>query len=340
MATRPVPIDVWSDPRIEHKTAVVNGQRYKYLYGVPKDGEWKQTVFLIHGWPDISAGWRYQIPVLLELGCRVVVPDMMGYGGTDAPEVPPASINLYTFKRASDDIAELARQLGAPKIILGGHDWGGMVVWRCAGWHPGLISHLFAICTPYAPPSKEYIPTEDLVNGPVPQFGYQLHLASGEVEPRINDENRIRQFLNGMYGGRGPKAEVIFSPQKGVLFENLPKVGKSPLMSDREVDYYVQEYSRNGLHGPLNWYRTRKANWEDELKLSKNTIDIPTLFIEAANDSVLKPEMSFGMERYVPNLSRRSVNAAHWAMWERPSEVNEFVKKWFASCVFGRDVKL
>ena len=27
------------------------------------------------------------------------------------------------MKRAADDIAELARQLGAPKIILGGHDW-------------------------------------------------------------------------------------------------------------------------------------------------------------------------------------------------------------------------
>jgi hypothetical protein len=43
----------------------------------------------IHGWPDISAGWRYQIPVLLELGCRVVVPDMMGYGGTVCMHHPP-----------------------------------------------------------------------------------------------------------------------------------------------------------------------------------------------------------------------------------------------------------
>jgi soluble epoxide hydrolase / lipid-phosphate phosphatase len=36
----------------------------------------------IHGFPDLSAGWRYQIPLFLELGCRVVVPDMMGYGET------------------------------------------------------------------------------------------------------------------------------------------------------------------------------------------------------------------------------------------------------------------
>ena len=41
----------------------------------------------------------------------------------DAPKVPPNPIALYGLKRASDDIAALARELGAPRIILGGHDW-------------------------------------------------------------------------------------------------------------------------------------------------------------------------------------------------------------------------
>jgi len=27
-------------------------------------------------------GWRYQIPLLVDMGFRVVAPDMMGYGGT------------------------------------------------------------------------------------------------------------------------------------------------------------------------------------------------------------------------------------------------------------------
>lgn len=247
---------------------------------------------------------------------------------------------MYTFKRAADDIAELAHQLGATQIILGGHDWGGMVVWRAAAYYPDLISHLFAVCTPYAPPTRRYISTEQLVKGPAPQFGYQLHLASGEVESRINSEESIRQFLNGMYGSRTPSGEVTFSPQKGVLFDNLPKVGQSKLLSDREMDWYAGEYSRNGLHGPLNWYRTRQANWEDELQLKKAKIEIPCLFIQATRDNVLKPEMSAGMEKYVTNLTRREVNAAHWALWERPNEVNAFIKEWFGRCVFGRESKL
>jgi hypothetical protein len=72
---------------------------------------------------------------------------------------------------------------------------------------------------------------EDLVKGPLPQFGYQLHLASGEVEKSVNDEQSIRQFLSGMYGGRGPNGELVFDPAKGVLVENLPLIGESSLVN-------------------------------------------------------------------------------------------------------------
>lgn len=38
-------------------------------------------------------------------------------------DAPPYKLRDYGFKRISDDMAELARQLGADRIILGGHDW-------------------------------------------------------------------------------------------------------------------------------------------------------------------------------------------------------------------------
>jgi pimeloyl-ACP methyl ester carboxylesterase len=34
----------------------------------------------IHGFPDLSIGWRYQIPHILKLGFRVIAPDCIGYG--------------------------------------------------------------------------------------------------------------------------------------------------------------------------------------------------------------------------------------------------------------------
>jgi len=322
------PIDPEGDSRIEYRNANVRGCNYRYMYGVPPGGKWKATVFLIHGWPDLAMGWRYQIPMLLDMGFRVVVPDMLGYGGTDAPTVPP-NLHRYSLKNISDDIAELAKIVGAEKIILGGHDWGGFVVWRAAAWHPELITHVFAVCTPYTAPHRQYMSLEDLANGPLPQFGYQIHLASGEVEKIVKDETAIRQFLRGMYGAKGPNREEAFDPIKGVVEENLPKIGESRILNGKILDYYVKQYSRNGIHGPLNWYRTRRINYEDDLQLlDKKVIDIPTLFIQATYDSVLKPEMSKNMEALLPKLTRGEVQGTHWILTQKPDETNEIIAKW------------
>lgn len=331
-------IKVAGDSRIEHKTAVLNGRTYHYLFGSPKD--FKATIFLIHGWPDLSMGWRYQIPMLLSLGLRVVAPDLMGFGGTDAPPVPPNSLHLYGFKRAADDFEELARQLGASKIILGGHDWGGMVVWRMAQWKPDLVTHVFSVCTPFAAPLKHFISLEDIVKGPLPQFGYQLHLASPEVEGRVKSKEDIRKFLNGLYGARGSNSELPFTPEKGVLFDVMSKVGETPLMTRQEMDYYVEQYSRNGLHGTVNWYRTRRANYDDDLGLTKTTIDCPTLFIQATQDAVLRPEMARGMRAYLPQLTTKEVKAGHWVLWQKPQEANAIIEGWLKEVVFSAQNKL
>ncbi|KAF2100361.1 alpha/beta-hydrolase [Rhizodiscina lignyota] len=332
-------IDMFSDPRVEHKTANLNGHTYHYVLGEPKEAV-KGTIFLIHGWPDCAAGWRYQIPALIELGFRVVVPDLMGFAGTDAPKVPPNSISLYSHKRAADDFEELARQLGVSNIILGGHDWGGSVVWRMALWKPDLVTHVFSVCTPYTPPQKDYVSLEDLVKGPLPQFAYQLHLASPEVEGRIQSKEDIRQFLKGMFGGRGPNGELVFEAEKGILFDSLPKLGDTPLMTPKELDYYVEQYSRNGLHGTMNWYRTRKVNWEEELQLNKTTIDQPSLFIQATRDLVLKPEMARGMQKYMTHFSYGEVEATHWALVQKPQEVNAIITQWLNEVVLGGRSKL
>jgi len=53
-----------------------------YLLGEPKEGSIKHTVVLVHGFQDLSFGWRYQIKPLVALGLRVIAIDCMGYGRT------------------------------------------------------------------------------------------------------------------------------------------------------------------------------------------------------------------------------------------------------------------
>ncbi|PLB37021.1 alpha/beta fold hydrolase [Aspergillus candidus] len=327
-------INVAGDDRVQYRSADVNGIRYGYLYAEPPSGQYKATVFLIHGFPDLSIGWRYQIPMLLDKGLRVVAPDCLGYGQTDAPE----DLERYAHKRHADDIKALAAQLGESKIIVGGHDWGASLAYRVALWHPDLVSHVFTVCVPYASPTPRFATIAEMVAHSAPHFAYQLQFISGEVERAFTSREQIKAFLNTLYGGRTAEKEVAFDVQKGVLMDKVFDVGRSRLLSEEELDYYVSQYARNGLHGPLNWYRTRQKNHTDELTLLNRTITAPVLFIQALRDSALPPHLGRNMASKLPSLTVETVDSTHWALWEKPAEVNAFVGRWLEEVVF-RDLE-
>ncbi|KAH6664896.1 epoxide hydrolase [Halenospora varia] len=309
------------DAQVSYKTTKLNGVTYGYILAEPEVPP-LNTIFLIHGWPDMSFGWRYQIPFLTSLGLRVVAPDMMGYGGTDAPDSP----TFYTFKRAADDMAALAKELGLASIILGGHDWGGAVVYRIALHYPKLVSAVFSVCTPYSPPSSEY---RDMAQAP--NFKYQLQLRGPELEGKIAGEEKLKQFLKGMYGGRTPDKQISFSVDHGCHFERLDSLGPSPLLSEEELDFYAKQYAIHGMHGPTNWYRTGELNFEDEKelvpKMEGYKFDMPVMYIGGSRDAALPPALAAGMEKHFRSLTKGEVNAGHWALWEKPAEVNQYIKE-------------
>jgi soluble epoxide hydrolase/lipid-phosphate phosphatase len=86
----------------------------------------------------------------------------------------------------------------------------------------------------------------------------------------------------------------------------------------------------------VNWYRQRRTNWEeDQALLDKKVIKQPALFIQARYDAVLKPEMSKNMLALIPNLTREEVAATHWALTQKPEEVNRCLKQWFEGLGMG-----
>lgn len=88
---------------------------------------------------------------------------------------------------------------------------------------------------------------------------------------------------------------------------------------------------------PVNWYRQRRTNWEeDQALLDKKVIKQPVLFIQATYDSVLKPEMSKSMDSLIPNLTRGEVPATHWALTQKPEEVNQILRGWLEALGLGR----
>ena len=110
---------------------------------------------------------------------------------------------------------------------------------------------MFSICTPYTAPSKNFAPLEEIVQtGKLPNFGYQLQLASGQLEDAIQSREQIKQFLNALYGGKTSSGEVGFDVRRGVNLDILPRLNHTSLVGKEMLDLYADQYAKHGLHGP------------------------------------------------------------------------------------------
>jgi len=99
------------------------------------------TVMLLHGWPDTSYMWRYQIPALKAAGFRVLVPDMRGRGRSQIP----ANVADFSVVKMVGDVTGILDALGIAKAHLVGHDWGAAIAWLTASLAPTRVNKLVVL---------------------------------------------------------------------------------------------------------------------------------------------------------------------------------------------------
>ncbi len=122
---------------VHHRYAVVDGKRLFYREAGPAGGP---PLVLLHGFPASSYMFRELIPRLADR-YRVIAPDMLGFGLSDAPS---AADFVYTFDALADLTAELLRQLGVVKHALYVQDYGAPIGWRLALRDPESISAIIS----------------------------------------------------------------------------------------------------------------------------------------------------------------------------------------------------
>ena len=104
--------------------------RIGYVEAGPADGA---VVILLHGEPSWSFLYRRMIPVLLDVGLRVVAPDLVGFGRSDKP----AELSDYSYARHVEWMrSAVLDELGLTGITLVGQDWGGLIGLRLVAEHP------------------------------------------------------------------------------------------------------------------------------------------------------------------------------------------------------------
>lgn len=120
-------------PAIHHRYATVDGRRLFYREaGEPT----APAVVLLHGFPTSSYMFRHLIRALAD-GYRVIAPDHLGFGLSDAPPVDEFD---YTFDALTDLTAGLLRSLGVDRYAMYVQDYGAPIGWRLALRDPAAIT--------------------------------------------------------------------------------------------------------------------------------------------------------------------------------------------------------
>ena len=105
------------------------GLKVHYVDEGPADGP---VVLLMHGEPSWSYLYRFMIPQLTEGGCRVLAPDLIGFGKSSKL----LDRDDYTYEAHVAWMLEWLRQVDPKDMTLFCQDWGGLIGLRLVAAEP------------------------------------------------------------------------------------------------------------------------------------------------------------------------------------------------------------
>ena len=265
-----------------------------------------EPVLLLHGFPELWYSWRHQMQAIAASGRRAVAPDLRGFGGSSAP----AAIEAYDIEQLTGDLAALLDALAIDTATVVGHDWGSDLAWKFALIEPQRVSAVVGISVPYVPRAPA-APTT-LMREQIGEDFYIVWIQEpGAAEAALSAD--VRRTL---------ATREVWNAEWAARHDEPPT---PPWMSDDDLQLYVDEFTRTGFTGGLNWYRNLDRNWEQLAAYDGRTIDQPALFITGSRDPVRAFMPHEAMTGSVTDLRDVVIidGAGHWVQQERPAEVNE-----------------
>ncbi|GAA3042721.1 SDR family oxidoreductase [Streptomyces glomeratus] len=274
----------------------------------------RPTVVLVHGYPDSKEVWS-EVAARLAGRFHVVLYDVRGHGGSTAPRPLRGG---FTLEKLTDDFLAVADAVSPDRPVhLVGHDWGSVQSWEFVTVR--RTEGRIASFTSMSGPSLDH-------------FGHWIKQRVRRPTPR-----RLGQLL-----GQGARSWYVYLLHTPVLPE---LAWRSPLGNRwadvlRRVekvpggDYPTPSLPTDAAHGA--WLYRDNVRPRLRHPRADAYAHAPVQLITALGDVFLSRRLHDELERWVPQLTRRTVPAGHWVPRTRPDQVASWIEEFVTSVEDGR----
>ncbi|MFE9631643.1 SDR family oxidoreductase [Streptomyces sp. NPDC006463] len=267
----------------------------------------RPTVVLVHGYPDSKEVWS-EVAERLASRFHVVLYDVRGHGRSTAPQPLRGG---FTLEKLTDDFLAVAQAVSPDRPVhLVGHDWGSV-----QGWEFATVAR-----------TEGRIASFTSMSGPsLDHFGHWIKQRMTRPTPR-----RAAQLL-----GQGVKSWYVYMLHTPVLPELawrgplgkrwpaiLQRIEKVPAGS-----YPTASLPSDAAHGA--WLYRDNVRPRMRHPRPDAYAHVPVQLITPTGDAFLSERLYDDLERWAPDLVRRTLPAKHWVPRTRPDQlaawITEFV---------------
>jgi NAD(P)-dependent dehydrogenase (short-subunit alcohol dehydrogenase family)/pimeloyl-ACP methyl ester carboxylesterase len=265
--------------------------------------ETRPTVVLVHGYPDSKEVWS-EVAARLAERFHVVLYDVRGHGASTAPQPLRGG---FTLEKLTDDFLAVVDAVSPDRPVhLVGHDWGSVQSWEFVT--VARTEGRIASFTSMSGPSLDH-------------FGHWIKQRAKRPTPR-----RVGQLL-----GQGAKSWYVYLlhtpvlPElawRGPLGKRWPKI----LQRVEKVPadgYPTPSLPTDAAHGAWLYRDNVRA------RLSRPREDAyahaPVQLITPLGDAFLSERLYDGLEKWAPQLVRRTLPAKHWVPRTRPDQLASWI---------------
>ncbi|GGR99067.1 SDR family oxidoreductase [Streptomyces nojiriensis] len=267
----------------------------------------RPTVLLVHGYPDSKEVWS-EVAERLATRFHVVLYDVRGHGRSTAPQPLRGG---FTLEKLTDDFLAVADAVSPDRPVhLVGHDWGSV-----QGWEFATVAR-----------TEGRIASFTSMSGPsLDHFGHWIKKRMARPTPRA-----AAQLL-----GQGAKSWYVYMLHTPVLPELAwrgPLGKRWPAMLQRiekvpAGSYPTASLPSDAAHGA--WLYRDNVRPRMRRPRPDAYAHVPVQLITPTGDAFLSERLYDGLERWAPDLLRRTLPAKHWVPRTRPDQlaawITEFV---------------